>query len=73
MKDNTHKIGKNSSTLTTQEGNPCIYVEKLFTSKSIMSRGKGTSGFSPVSIIGMFAFLISFSTNPRTMSQSAHM
>lgn len=29
-----------------------------------MSRGKGTSGFSPVSTIGMFAFLISFSTNP---------
>lgn len=29
-----------------------------------MSRGKGTSGFSPVSMIGIFAFLISFSTNP---------
>lgn len=31
---------------------------------SIMSLGKGTSGFSPVSTIGMSAFLISFSTNP---------
>ncbi len=29
-----------------------------------MSRGKGTSGFSPVSTTGMLAFLISFSTNP---------
>lgn len=29
-----------------------------------MSLGKGTSGFSPVSTIGMFAFFISFSTNP---------
>lgn len=29
-----------------------------------MSRGNGTSGFSPVSTVGMFAFLISFSTNP---------
>lgn len=34
------------------------------TSMSIMSLGKGTSGFSPVSTIGMSAFLISFSTNP---------
>lgn len=34
------------------------------TSRSIMSRGKGTSGFSPVSTIGMSAFFISFSTNP---------
>lgn len=31
---------------------------------SIMSLGKGTSGFSPVSTIGMSAFFISFSTNP---------
>lgn len=29
-----------------------------------MSLGKGTSGFSPVSTVGMLAFLISFSTNP---------
>lgn len=29
-----------------------------------MSRGNGTSGFSPVSTVGMLAFLISFSTNP---------
>lgn len=29
-----------------------------------MSLGKGTSGFSPVSTVAMFAFLISFSTNP---------
>lgn len=29
-----------------------------------MSLGKGTSGFSPVSIIAMLALLISFSTNP---------
>lgn len=34
------------------------------TSMSIMSLGKGTSGFSPVSTIGMSAFFISFSTNP---------
>lgn len=34
------------------------------TSRSIMSLGRGTSGFSPVSTIGMLAFLISFSTNP---------
>ncbi len=38
--------------------------EGKITSRSIMSRGNGTSGFSPVSIIGMLAFLISFSTNP---------
>lgn len=35
-----------------------------YTSRSIISLGKGTSGFSPVSTIGMLAFLISFSTNP---------
>lgn len=34
------------------------------TSMSIMSLGKGTSGFSPVSTMEMSAFLISFSTNP---------
>lgn len=34
------------------------------TSRSIMSLGKGTSGLSPMSSIGMQAFLISFSTNP---------
>uniref|UniRef100_A0A0E9RGV0 Uncharacterized protein n=1 Tax=Anguilla anguilla TaxID=7936 RepID=A0A0E9RGV0_ANGAN len=28
-----------------------------------MSRGKGTSGFSPVSTMGMLALFISFSTN----------
>lgn len=46
-----------------------LYVIKAawageITSRSIMSRGNGTSGFSPVSIVGMLAFLISFSTNP---------
>ena len=30
-----------------------------------MSRGKGTSGFSPVSKIGKLPFLISFSKNPK--------
>lgn len=39
-------------------------VNAKLTSRSIMSRGNGTSGFSPVSIVGMLAFLISFSTNP---------
>lgn len=34
-----------------------------------MSRGKGTSGFSPVSTIGMLAFFISFSTNPVQMAK----
>lgn len=38
--------------------------ERAVTSRSIMSLGKGTSGFSPVSTIGMLAFFISFSTNP---------
>ena len=44
-----------------------VYVHRfhvIATSKSIMSLGKGTSGFSPVSTVGMLAFLISFSTNP---------
>lgn len=42
----------------------------LITSRSIMSLGKGTSGFSPVSTVGMLAFLISFSTNPVQFRQS---
>ncbi len=45
---------------------------KLYTSKSIMSRGKGTSGFSPVSTTGMLAFLISFSTNPSKEKKKKH-
>ncbi|KAG7226558.1 hypothetical protein INR49_003715 [Caranx melampygus] len=32
--------------------------------------GKGTSGFSPVSTVGMLAFLISFSTNPVQQKKS---
>lgn len=40
------------------------------TSRSIISLGKGTSGFSPVSTVGMLAFLISFSTNPVQQRQS---
>lgn len=42
----------------------------LITSRSIMSLGKGTSGFSPVSTVGMLAFLISFSTNPVQFRES---
>lgn len=34
-----------------------------------MSRGNGTSGFSPVSVRGILAFLISFSTNPEKESE----
>lgn len=43
---------------------------RLITSRSIMSLGKGTSGFSPVSTVGMLAFLISFSTNPVQQRES---
>lgn len=49
---------KKNKNLKYNTSNPFI------TSKSIISRGKGTSGFSPVSTMGIFAFFISFSTNP---------
>lgn len=56
---------------TFKQQDTYLASSELFTSKSIMSRGKGTSGFSPVSIIGILAFLISFSTNPK-MTESKH-
>lgn len=37
----------------------------LPTSRSIISLGRGASGFSPVSSIGIWSFLISLSKNPK--------
>lgn len=42
-----------------------VWLIKKLTSRSIISRGNGASGFSPVSTISMSALFNSLSKNPK--------